>query len=541
MLPTVADVLATPELVAGEPVVHAGADRLHSAVRWVHAVELADIGHLLRGGELVLTTGIALPGTAEGLRRYVDELVEAGVAGLVVELGRRWQDLPAELVAAARSSALPLVALRREVRFAAVAQTVGERIVESQLVELRTSARIHEAFTELSVSGADNARILSEVVRMSAAPVVLESVGSRVLAYDAAGQESLALLEHWQPRSRRVRSTRRTSYIDDEGWLVTRVGAQGEDWGRLVLILRRAPSSREVVLVERAAVALALRWLVTREREILERQTQGAVLGSILAAGGEADADGGELARSCTAAGVPVVGRALVGMAVTPIDLPGREASQVRRAQMARDLAEAVAAAARDTEVPALVGGGHEASVTALLSLRTGGAVEDTVDRVARRVHESADDCGVGVIVVGAGSSVTGLGGAARTLTEARQVANAARHRRDGPLCVRLSDLHVRGLVRMLAGDERLAAFAERHVAPLRQHDEARGTRLLDTLRFLVEHGGNKAAAASAAHLSRAAYYARLAQAEKVLGVDLSDPEVLTSLHVALLASPAER
>jgi hypothetical protein len=33
-------------------------------VRWVHVSELADIATLLRGGELVLTTGIALPSAA---------------------------------------------------------------------------------------------------------------------------------------------------------------------------------------------------------------------------------------------------------------------------------------------------------------------------------------------------------------------------------------------------------------------------------------------------------------------------------------------
>jgi len=30
-------------------------------VRWVHVLELADAAHLLQGGELVLTTGVALP------------------------------------------------------------------------------------------------------------------------------------------------------------------------------------------------------------------------------------------------------------------------------------------------------------------------------------------------------------------------------------------------------------------------------------------------------------------------------------------------
>src|SRR3712207_7452138 len=55
---------------------------------------------------------------------------------------------------------LPLVALAREVRFATVAQAVGERIVDSQLEELREAQRVHEVFTELSIAEAGPAEIL---------------------------------------------------------------------------------------------------------------------------------------------------------------------------------------------------------------------------------------------------------------------------------------------------------------------------------------------------------------------------------------------
>ncbi len=40
-------------------------------VRWVHPSELADIAPLLRGGDLVLTTGIALPEDDAALTSYV--------------------------------------------------------------------------------------------------------------------------------------------------------------------------------------------------------------------------------------------------------------------------------------------------------------------------------------------------------------------------------------------------------------------------------------------------------------------------------------
>ncbi|HYV81563.1 MAG TPA: PucR family transcriptional regulator ligand-binding domain-containing protein, partial [Streptosporangiaceae bacterium] len=82
MLPTVAQVLEMDAVRAGEPRVVAGEESLGRLVRWVHAIELPDAARLLRGGELVLTTGIALPDDGSLLATYVSELVSVGVSAL---------------------------------------------------------------------------------------------------------------------------------------------------------------------------------------------------------------------------------------------------------------------------------------------------------------------------------------------------------------------------------------------------------------------------------------------------------------------------
>src|SRR3954463_16480469 len=61
LLPTLVEVLELPAVRRGEPAVRAGTAHLDRPVRWVHVSEVSDIAHLLEGGELILTTGIALP------------------------------------------------------------------------------------------------------------------------------------------------------------------------------------------------------------------------------------------------------------------------------------------------------------------------------------------------------------------------------------------------------------------------------------------------------------------------------------------------
>ena len=80
---TVADALALPVLAAGQPQVVTGVDRLDRRVRWVHMTELTDPASFLKGGELVLTTGMPLPEEPAAVRRYVDELADVGAAALV--------------------------------------------------------------------------------------------------------------------------------------------------------------------------------------------------------------------------------------------------------------------------------------------------------------------------------------------------------------------------------------------------------------------------------------------------------------------------
>ena len=139
-----------------------------------------------------------------------------------------------------------------------------------------------------------------------------------------------------------------------------------------------------------------------------------------------------------------------------------------------------------------------------------------------------------------AGRAVPDLATVDRTLLESRQVADAlpaTSPREDRPRVHRLQDVHVRGLLALLGDDERVRLFVDRELGALRAADAAGRTGdLVAALRALLSHPGSKSEAASSLHLSRAAFYDRLAKIEKVLDVDLDDPDIRLSLHLALVA-----
>ncbi len=528
MYPTVAEVLALPVLRQGRPHVVAGAAGLDAPVRWAHVAEVADIAHLLRGGELVLTTGVALPDDGTALARYVADLAGVGVAGLVVELVRHWSDkLPSALVEAADQHGVPLVTLSRETRYVSVTEAVNGLIVDAQVDELRAAGRVHETFTALTVAGAEPGEILREVARLTENPVVLETLSHEVLAYDTAGADPGELLPGWPSRSRPVQVGERTGFHAGAGWLVTVVGARGHDWGRLIVVCGDPPPHRHVVVAERAASALAVHRLVAKDTDGLERQAHRAILTELLAN----PVPPAELLARASALAVPLTGRLLVGVAVRP-RITATAKTALSTPVLLRELAEATALAARRAKVSALVAA-DEHLVRALMALSPEANVEAVLQRLATDVHEARSSAPA---VVAVGTTAAGPAGASRTLVEAAQVAAAALTEDTGRVLHRLDDVRLRGLLHLLAGDERVTAFAARELGPLLSRDAAQGSRLVQALRHYCEHGGNKSAAAAAAHTSRTAYYQQLARIEQVLGVRLEEPESMLSLYVALLA-----
>lgn len=589
VFPTVRQVLALDPVRRGAPRLVAGEAGLDRPVRWVHVAEVPDIATLLGGGELVLTTGIGLPADDAGLRAFIADLAGVGVSGLVVELGRRYlTGVPKVMAAAAGRHGLPLVELRRATPFVRITEAVHALIVDAQLTELRATEEIHQRFTELSVEGAEPDEVIRQAAELSGCPVVLENLSRQVLAYDPARENAALLLDGWEQHSRRIRPAGRTAYDPDSGWLVTMVGARGEDWGRLLLRWPggvdlspggadprgpgddesgkadavsglAVPPTRLTILVERAASTLALGRLIRRDAEGWERQIHRTLLTALLDRTRPVD----EVALRARALGLTLDRRHLVGVVVRhrgedpadngPAADPGGDpglAGVEPGAARLRDLAETVGQALREAKLTGLTSAVDDQAVGVLLALADAAGEERALTAFAAALRRTRPDSRPpdpasrrpGNLIIAAGSGVSSLREAGRSLIEARQVAEAARRdRRDLPI-FRLPHVGLAGLLHLLRDEPRLQTFVERELGALLAYD-ARHPReqLLGTLRAYLEQGRNKSAAASAAHLSRPAFYERLARIGRILDVDLDSVDACLSLHVALLALDAIR
>src|SRR3954452_20770548 len=121
---SLADVLDLPMARRALPEFVIGDGALARPIRWAHVIEMRDPDDLLKGGELVLTTGLGAGDEARHQALWIASLIEQEGAALAVERGTSGRELPAPVSAACARANVPVVAFHRPVRFIDITEAV---------------------------------------------------------------------------------------------------------------------------------------------------------------------------------------------------------------------------------------------------------------------------------------------------------------------------------------------------------------------------------------------------------------------------------
>jgi purine catabolism regulator len=497
VLPTVTEVLELPAVRAAAPEVLAG-DPDTSIVRWVHSSEVYEMGGLLAGGELLLTTGLGLHGrTAQQVADYVEQLADAGCAALALEVGRSFAVVPQELVQTARRRGLVLVALREVVPFARMGEDFHELLLRRKLSWRRAGEPIWQELLGLVVSGQGLAAVLTATARMADCPVELVDVDGRV-----------------------VERSRTPGLRDSAARTVAEVRGAHGSVGKLVLH-GRATAGRTGV-AERAAVAVALE--LGRHPDVGSRPSLAqAVITDLVA--GVLVSQGDLQARLAAAGWVPTAGSSVLVAAV-----------DVDRRTPASEAVPAVREAAETVLGRCLVG----AAGSSVLVLARGWPRS-----AQRRQREAAEKLRArlcagpladAVRTIGVADPVGDPAEIPGAVARAREVVALSRRAGSREPVVLAQDVAVHRLLTGNLASTDVAAFVTDQLGPLVDHDAAHGTELLRTLDAHVATGLSKSRTAEALGIRRQTLYARLDRIEHLLGAPVDDPVQRTCLGLALSA-----
>ena len=481
-------------------------DALDAPLRWVHSSDLADPTPFLAADLLLLTTGTQFaldartgtaPTTAEA---YVARLRARGVRGLGFGTEVVRDGIPPTLERACRAAGMPLFEVPYRTPFIALARANAEAIA-AQAYARRTWALSAQRAISLAALRPDGlAATVAELAKQ---------LGAWVGLYDAAG-----VLTQSHPHEGPGAAAR--AALDAEAGAVLRRGS-------------RAASQFEI---DGARVTM----------QTLGRG--GHLRGLIAIAGAELDLEG----RSVVTSVIAMAGLALeqnVGL--------GRARSALR-AGLVHALLEGAAGLARRVSRE-LWGPLPAAPVIVAVATVAPARLDAAVDWLELRAAEARGALFHGrgpdgvVLVVPTADTATipafaALFDAACGVSEPVDYAGfatghvqavAARRRAAAGIPARFADDAARGLLGALDSPA-ARALAEARLAPLREHDDAHATALVDTVRTWLESDARIDETAQALGIHRHTVRARVAQAQRLLGVDLGSFPARAELWAALVA-----
>ena len=174
----------------------AGFEAPRREISAVHISELLEPDSYLTGGELLLTTGLALPEDVDGCASYVARLHAADISALALGLGPVHQEPPAVLVAACRDLGVPLLVVPPATPFLTISRSYWTAQSRSTEERLNDVVAAHRALVEAAAAVDPAASLLARLARwLDGWAVLLDASGAVDLAHPLTLGAELQVLE----------------------------------------------------------------------------------------------------------------------------------------------------------------------------------------------------------------------------------------------------------------------------------------------------------------------------------------------------------
>ncbi|MFE0593147.1 PucR family transcriptional regulator [Micromonospora echinospora] len=507
MAVTVAQVLALPELRLR---MVAGGVGVGNEVRWVHVSETVDPTPWLRGGELLLTTGMRITDPEE-FGPYLHRLADAGLAGLGFGVGLDHPDVPEPLRAAAEERGLPVLEIPVDAPYVAISEGVSNLLAAERY---DTIARAFDAQQTLTAAALESGRggIVTAISRAVDGWAVLTDTAATVVRAwpPEAGERLPALLpDLMRTRERGIRASSAV-VTPRESIAIHTLGARGRMRGFLVAgVPGRASDYSRMVL----AGGVALLSLEMERSQAASRQLRRLRADTLL-----------QLLRGAIAPAV--AHQHVTGWDLDPTAL--RVATYLCDASRGEPLGDRVNELMSEANLPGAAvvqTTGRQARVTVLT---------DGSDRTARALARLASVRPTVALGLGDVVPVERVTHSHRAASHAAEVGQAERR-----AVTRFDDLEALQMLFHAQSPQALAGFVRRVLGPLQQHDGGRDGTLLGTLRAFLAHNGHWNETAAELGIHRHTLRARIERIERITGRDLASAYERMELWLALLADGA--
>lgn len=489
----------------------AGAAGLDRQLDCAVSSELAAAADWLAGGEVLLTTGFRLPAAAAVRRDYIIGLHEVGVAALGFGVGLGFDDVPAEMLAAADQVGLPVFEVPLNIPFSAIMRAVLDQIAAEGSARLLAATRAQPRMTRAAAAHGPSA-----VVRELA-----DAIGSRVVLLNAGHVEVAcappvpAPVDVERVRALVVRDPAAAGAArihDDVTVTMARVGSGTQTFGHLGVV-GPTPDDVSRMLIGHAVSLLAIDYA----KPMAVRRDTTRLQGDVLAVA---------LDGMVGPAGAELLGRAA--------DRDGQVRGVVYRFADTDDARRGATRLAEELEQrwrPVFV---HHIGTEVIVLLRG----DDHIQFATGLLHLLSAS---GPVRGGLGppSALRDDAGDPRVRAVADSVAQARLAGRSAAVGQVVDLVGTRSLLSIEPVRQVLLDSYTHRLAPLVEHDRVHSTALRRSLLAFLEANGNWGVAAAELGVHRHTLRSRIERIEDMLAMDLTDARTRAELLLMLLGAHA--
>ena len=459
----------------------------------MHIAELDDPTPWLKGGEVVLTTGMGVGNSPARQKAYVKRLAGAGIAGLGLSVGHNYRKVPKSMLDTAEELDFPILEIPYQVPFIAITEAIATRLLAEQYNQLQRAVDAQQVLTRavMEAEGVKGvASALANVIHGWALVLDLHGTPLATTSRDA-GQRADRI---WRElRESRPEGTGFSLTVVDEGhhvWIQP-IGAQGRVESFLAVGKPEALTPFDRIVAGHALSLFAIE--LSKERAVAdaERRMQGDFFESLVA-GSLSDHDA---SRGLARFGLTKEGKIFV-MALEGSDTDGL--SWAAEDYFSR-LGGGFLVSPNGGTVNVLVAAGDDLEPKTIAA--------DLGGRVDAQVRAGF-------------SSQVSVEEIARGLREARYALQVCRL--EGWDAAGFGDLGTYRLLLSMADPDALRAFADSLLAPLDAYDHDHGGELIPSLRSFLEHNARWETAAAELFVHRHTLRYRMRKVEELTGRKLS-------------------
>lgn len=508
----------------------AGSGGIDREVLYVDSMEVPDIFPWLKKSELLITTGYSIKNDPGSLVRLVRELDRAGAAGLAIKT-RYIGDISPDMIDVANELNLPLIEIDQDIPFIDIITPLMKSLVNHQNEQLEFSQQINERLIQVGLNAEGMDSIVETMSEILERPVAVCDEDFSLLS-TSSGSESWAThaissLSHVVDRES---LNDRVDVLHPAGTedplLLQQVHLRQSVVGYLLApLLPEQPQEMLLVALSHGANSVGFEFAKIESREKDARVADNNFFIDLLTNSVRHE----DVAASrASALDWPTAPFSMATVDVVDFESVIRG---MREEEIPRLKDEIAAFIRRSLEASECHGAVVSTSDCFTLVLPRTTDIDATTALMGALVVALRAEFGL-VVTVGMAGPCPDYSRFADFYRETRHAVTIARCH--GAPVVHIDNARLERALLIGIGEGYLTEFADALLSPIVESDRSSGSEFMRTLSAFTANLGAKNKTASDLYLHRNTLTSRLNRIEQLLGLDLSDPETIVELKLAL-------